>query len=151
MNWTIDGTHYRCELVICGNAECIFDRIPDPSGNGWRDEADEAVTAACEVFRNVLGEDPEIDKEYRNWFGGRYGSQSPMFGYRPVGAGAVARVYKYIGEVDEDGEPVNGWPHLAWDLMDWSCVPASIRDEIERAGSEAESKLEMVKAKTLAP
>ena len=89
------------EIVICKNAEILFDAAEDPTGNGYKDEARHAVDEAQTALYSACCGYAETSGTFGDWTGGRYGSQRDAYGYQVL-RGVAARVWSV--EIDEDGE-----------------------------------------------
>ncbi len=127
------GGAYWLELVLCRNAEVLFGGAEDPTGNGFADEACEAVVAAQTAIERELGGLANTDGHYPNWNGGRYGAQCRANGYEFMGH-LVARVW--AAGLDEGGLPEGDA-----EVVPYADSPASVRDLAFKVGTLVEKAI----------
>lgn len=136
------GGTYWLELVLCRNAEVIFGGAEDPTGNGFADQACEAVCQGQEAILAELRDTANTDGHWPNWNGGRYSSQALMYKYEPMGH-LVARVW--AAPIDEDGLPEDDA-----EIVPFADAPAAVRDLANRVCEKANAAIDQVVKNALA-
>jgi hypothetical protein len=80
------------------------------------------------LLRLPFVNDVDLDYDYRNWRGGKYGCQSSLYGYKIIGEAVCTRVYRGGRRCRWDSVPANQWAE----------IEAKISDALIRAGNAAE-------------
>lgn len=128
------GRAWAVECVVCTNSETILDGLVPMDGGDYEDDAREIVGAATSILARQL--DYDTDSNFANWHGGRYSHQAALYGFEPVGFGAVRW---FAANLDDEGEPDG------WGAVDPKDVPAEVR-EMTSAIRDAEAAWEAAAA-----
>lgn len=118
---------FEFEAVVCSNAETVFGGVQDVTGNGWKDEAAEAVSAGCAILQKASAiKNYETDLIFRHWNGGKYTQFVFVCGRKHMHTAGLVVCSAYKVETDEDGDRTR-------EALDWCDLPDSERAEVEKA------------------
>ena len=133
------GKVWYLDLVICSNAQVLFSAAEDPTGNGHKGEARQAVDAAESAVWKVCSDYPRMNNDFSEWNGGRYSRD-----YQ-TGGGLAYRVLsaepsEHRGDNEEDDAIV----------VDMSNAPEEIRDIVNRIVDVARAAIAEVVKRVMA-
>lgn len=122
---------FEFEAVVCANAETVFGGVQDETGNGWEDEAAEAVSAGCAILRKASAiTNYETDSIFRHWNGGKHTQFIFVCGRKHMHTAGLVVCSAYRVETDEDGNESR-------EACDWCDLPDNERAEAEGAVDSA--------------